>query len=862
MNRFVWLVSIILILTFRVGTPETSGASVLTYHNDNARTGQNSEETILTLANVNSDSFGKLFDYKVDGYVYAQPLLVSGVDVPGQGIHNLLIIATEHDSVYAFDADSNAGPNAQPLWMTSFLGSGVTSFSSGDAHCSAIVPEIGITGTPVIDPYGGTLYLVAKTSEIISNTTTSVQRLHALDVATGQERPSSPVVIQGSVAGTGDGNDGHGRVPFQSDTQLQRAALLLDHGVVYVAFGSHCDNPPYHGWIFGYNASSLSRVSVYCSTPNGQGGGVWLAGGGPAADVNGNVFVVTGNGGFDASKNLSCSFLKLSRSSLAVSDFFTPFNQAYLNTHDLDISGGTVVLPDEAGSALHPHLVVAGDKQGAAYLVDRDKLGKYNSATDSQIVQELTYPIIGGAYDTPAYFNKTLYWLGAHSTLTAFPIANGKIAAESATYGPTKFGYPGATPSISANGTADAIVWVIQSDAFSSKGPAILRAYNATNVSQELYNSSLSPPDRAGPAVKFSVPTVANGKVYVAGQGQVSIYGNIPPHHNGTYRGLFRNDSGVALESSGSFTITTTIKGKFTGKVQSGSGRYSISGSLDQTGGGTALISRRNQAPLYLQFQLGPGAQISGTVSDGNFAAALSGERSVFDGRTSLAPQAGRYTLTIPGDATGGGSPAGHSYGTVSVTKSGQVVFSGALSDGTRFNQASTVAQTGKWPVYVPLYSGHGALVSWLAFSDRADSDLAGQVNWIKSTGAKSRYYPDGFEVAAGVVGSRFVKPGKSAPVIDPSAADILELTGGDDPTVQIADQILLGANNRVTDLNGNKLSLTFDLAGGSFKGSIANPDTLRRLSFNGVVLQKQNRGAGFFLGTTQSGAVSLSSGN
>jgi PA14 domain/Chitobiase/beta-hexosaminidase C-terminal domain len=507
-------------------TSSNAAVNVLTYHNDNARTGQNTNETVLTLANVNTNTFGKLFTYVVDGYVYAQPLILTNVTVPGKGVHNVLYVATEHDSVYAFDADSDADANAAPLWQISFINpaAGITTVPSGDVGCGDLIPEIGITSTPVIDPATGTIYVEAKTREVVDSVASYVHRLHALDVATGDEKFGGPVVIQASVAGTGDGNNGSGQVPFNPFSQLNRPGLLLNNDVVYLAFASHCDSYPYHGWLFGYNALTLTTNGVINTTPNGGFGGIWESGCGPAADTNGNIYVITGNGSFDPpNSNFGDTFLKYSSTNgLVRADYFTPYNQQELSDADADLgSGGVVVLPDSAGSVAHRHLLVGAGKEGKIYLIDRDNMGEFNATDDSQIVQ--SFQAIGGSFGTPAFFNNTLYYGGAVDTVKAYKMNGGTITTTVASETSSFFGYPGITPSVSANGTNNAIVWGIESSAYGSSGPAVLHAFNATNLTQEIYNSNLR--DNPGPAVKFTVPTIANGKVYVGAQYAVSVFG-------------------------------------------------------------------------------------------------------------------------------------------------------------------------------------------------------------------------------------------------------------------------------------------------------------------------------------------------
>jgi uncharacterized protein (TIGR03437 family) len=487
--------------------------NVLTYQYGNTRTGANLQETILTPANVNASQFGKLFSIGVDGYIYGQPLYVSGVAVPGKGTHNVVYVATEHDSVYAFDADTSMAA----LWQVSFLdpSSGVTSVPASDTNCSQIVPEIGITGTPVIDAQAGTIYLVAMTKE----SGTYVQRLHALDITTGGERPGSPVVIQASVPGTGEGGTS---VVFQARNYKQRPGLLLLNGVVYTLWSSHCDIGTYHGWIIGYDALTLRQAAVYNSTPNGNEGSFWAGGAAPAVDAAGNMYVVSGNGSFDYASfgpDLGESYIKLSTNGgLAVVDYFTPFNYVPLNNGDVDTgSAGVVLLGDEAGSAAHPHLMAGAGKEGRIYLLDRDNLGKLQSGSDSQIVQSIPNGV-KSFFGNPVYFNNRLYFCG-WGQLTVFPVFNAQITATAESQTPDYIEWPGCVPTISANGTSSGIAWVLDF-------AGLLRAYDATNVATVLYNSNQnSSRDALGGAVKFAIPTVVNGKVYAGTQTALVVYG-------------------------------------------------------------------------------------------------------------------------------------------------------------------------------------------------------------------------------------------------------------------------------------------------------------------------------------------------
>jgi len=503
--------------------------SVTTSRNDNNRDGQNLNETILTPGNVSVSGFGKLFSHHVDGYVYAQPLYVPNVTIPGLGTHNVVYVATEHDSVYAFDADDNSGTNATPLWRRSFIhpARGITTVSSGDVNCTDLIPEIGITGTPVIDPNSGTMYLIAKTKENGS----FVQRLHALDITTGAERTGSPVKIKATVNGTGEESE-NGKVSFDALMEGQRPGLLLQNGAVYIGWASHCDNQPYHGWLMSYDESTLKRINVWNSTPNGGLGGVWQSGTGLAADSAFNVFLATGNGSYDGKTggdDFSDSILKLSPTAGArfqIADWFTPFNQGYLSYYDIDVgSGGVLLLPDQGQGAPHQHLLVQVGKSGSIYLVDRDHMTHYHAT--NKIVQDMENAI-GGLWATAAWWNNNVYFGGSGDFMRqyTFDPGSGLLSTSAAYVSPTYFNFPGPTPSISANGDSDAIAWAIETDEYGSGGSSILHAYDATNVSNELYNSAQNDGrDDPGGAVKFTVPTIANGKVYVPAVQRLTVYG-------------------------------------------------------------------------------------------------------------------------------------------------------------------------------------------------------------------------------------------------------------------------------------------------------------------------------------------------
>ena len=503
--------------------PVASSSAVLTYHNDNLRTGQNVNETILTTANVNSSTFGKLFSLPVDGPIFAQPLYLPGVTV-GTQVHNLVFVATEHNSVYAWDADT---VSTTPVWHDSFINQagGVTAIPCAEAagnDCSTITPEFGITSTPVIDSSTGTLYVVASTKEVSGGTTSYVYRLHALSVTTGQEKFGGPMVIQAT----------SGSATLVPKQQLQRPGLLLVNGVVYIGFGSHGDTAPWYGWLLGYNASTLQRVMVFNTAPTTGEAAIWQSGCGPAADAGGNIYFNTGNGPFDANTgglDYGDSIVKLNSSGTVV-DYFTPYNQATLNASDADVgSSGLVLLPDQTGT--YAHVLIGAGKQGVIYSVNRDNnlMGRYNS-TSNQNIQSLAGLSSHGLFGSPAYWNGNVYFAAWDDYLRAFQVTNGMVALSS--HSSITLAFPGATPSVSSNGSSNGIVWIIQenvpNDTVITNPPAaVLRAYDATNLANELYDSTEAAGNRdvAGGAVKFAVPTIANGKVYVGNSNQLTVYG-------------------------------------------------------------------------------------------------------------------------------------------------------------------------------------------------------------------------------------------------------------------------------------------------------------------------------------------------
>jgi hypothetical protein len=559
-------------------------AGVFTYHNDLSRTGENLQEAQLTPSNVSAASFGKRFTIPVDGNVYAQPLYMAKVAVPHLGLHNVVYVVTENDTVYAFDADD---PKGLTLW-SNHLGRALQASDLPDA-CSGIEPSIGITGTPVIDPVARTLYVVALTFQ------DSVEQywLHALDVSSGAEKPGSPVPISASVEGTGGGSQ-NGKITFQALLQLQRPGLALAGGEVYIGFGSNCDFGDFHGWLMAYDASTLKQTGIFVPTPRGHHGGIWQSGGAPAVDSDNNLFVVTGDGTFDAASGGSeygDTVLKLRlkpHGNWTVSDYFTPFDQYKLDESNGDLgSSGTILLPDQSGP--HPQLLVSGAKNGTIYVLDRNQLGRFNATDNHQIVQ--SFPDALPKIDSEAAYwegsdGRWVYMSGVGGPLQAYSVVSGMLSAKPTSQSEDLFGYPGATPAISADGKANGIVWIVgtaepdkrtaarayfrhlgvilhnlthEPKIFFGKilhklkvifhspsmiwayirillpgrapqsldHPAILRAYDATDLTNLLYDSREAPQnrDQADRPVKFVVPIIANGKVYFGTEDHLDVYG-------------------------------------------------------------------------------------------------------------------------------------------------------------------------------------------------------------------------------------------------------------------------------------------------------------------------------------------------
>ncbi len=507
--------------------PMAAQTNVLTYHNDVARTGQNLGETTLTPSNVNSATFGKLFQVTLDGVVDAQPLYVAGVAIANQGTHNVLVVATENDSLYALDADSGA-----QLWKVALLRPGET--ASDDRGCGQVTPTIGITSTPVIYLKPGTtegaIFAVAMSKDSSGN---YHQRLQKINLATGT-RLAFGVEVTGTYPGTGENSSG-GNVIFDPAQYKERSGLLFLDGVVYLGWASHCDDNPYTGWIMGYNATTLAQTSVLNVTPNGAEGAIWGAGGGFAADSSGDIYFLDANGTFDNTLNAQGfptngdygnAFIKLSTASgaLSVADYFTMDNTTNESNGDVDLgSGGALVLPDITDSKGKVHyLAIGAGKDSNIYLVNRYNMGKFNSQDDNAIYQELDGALPGGIWSMPAYYYGRVYFGAVGGPIREFQFSNARLPSTPTSMTPTSYPYPGATPSISANGSTDGILWAVESNS-----NAVLHAYRANNLATELYNTNQATGgrDNFGGGNKYMVPTIANGKVYVGTPNGVAAFG-------------------------------------------------------------------------------------------------------------------------------------------------------------------------------------------------------------------------------------------------------------------------------------------------------------------------------------------------
>lgn len=498
-------------------------SNVLTYHNDNLRTGQYLAETSLTPSNVNSARFGKIGFLPVRGLVDAEPLYVSSVMVKGAR-RKVIFVATEHDLVYAFDADTLV-----PLWKASLLGNGET--TSDNRGCEQVTPEIGITATPVIDlsrgPHGA-IYVIAMSKNARS---AYFHRLHSLDLATGAELPGSPIAINATYPGSGAGSK-HGRVSFDAKQYKERAGLLLANGVIYTTWASHCDVSPYTSWVIAYSAANLRQAGVLNLTPNGSEGAIWMTGSGPAADEAGNVYLLTGNGtfdtaldadGFPAKGDYGNAFVKIARKNgnLVVSDYFTMHDTVDQSEQDEDLgSGGIMLLPDMKDvSGRVRHLAVGAGKDQVVYVVDRDSMGRFHARGD-KVYERNIWAIGGMEFGSPAYFDGGIYYGAYKDVLRAFTLVNATLPRLPASQTSKKFDYPGTTPSVSANGNQNGIVWTVENSV-----PAVLHAYLASDLCTEIFNSNRAGARDQFENNKYITPMIANGRVHVGTKTGVAVFG-------------------------------------------------------------------------------------------------------------------------------------------------------------------------------------------------------------------------------------------------------------------------------------------------------------------------------------------------
>jgi hypothetical protein len=503
---------------------------IATAQYDNARTGANLLETILTPQNVNAAQFGRITSFLVDADVYAQPLYIPHLEIPGKGTHNVVFVATEKDSVYAFDADA---PSSAPLWQVSFVDAKkyISPVSNRDVFCPFIQPDIGITSTPVVDLPSRTLYALARTREAENGKWVFRQKLHALDLATGAEKLDGPVTIRASFQGD-KSLFSKGVTEFDPLRENQRAALLLVKNNVVITWASSCDVGPYYGWVMSYDARTLKQTGVLNVSPGAKESGIWQADAGPAADSDGNIYVITGNGKFTAAsggRDYGDSVLKiaLTPNGILVRDYFTPADQEQLNDTDGDFgSGSPVLLPDQP--APHSHLLLAAGKSAKLYELDRDNLGHFHAGGDSNAVQVV--PASAQSFGAPAYWNGHVFYFLMKDYLRDYALQNGRLSAQPVAKSTTNINDPG-TPAISANGNKNGIVWILSTKVWNGPDePAILFAYDAADVSRELYNSTQNPTrDGAGYALRFTIPTIANGRVYVPTKHRIDVYGLLAP---------------------------------------------------------------------------------------------------------------------------------------------------------------------------------------------------------------------------------------------------------------------------------------------------------------------------------------------
>jgi hypothetical protein len=727
-KRLTGLLVACLFFLLAAGSSFAQAPNVLTWRYDNTHQGQNTQETILTPSNVNTNTFGKLFSQTVDGEVYAQPLYVGNLTLPSQGTHNVIFIADEHDSVYAFDADSNGGANSAPLWKASMLNTshgaaaGATTVPTADVQSGTgdLNPEIGISSTPVIDLNTGTLFVVSKTKE----NGNYFQRLHALNILTGNEEPGSPVVLSGSVPGTGSGSSG-GTLAFSSLWQNNRVAMDLFNGNIYLGFGSHGDDGPWHGWVLVYNETTLQRTAEFCTSPNGYGDGIWGSGAAFPIDTvtaNGRAFLATGNGDFTTYPPLTSSVdygesilrFDLSKGGFAISDAFTGYNQATLTSEDEDQgSGGVLLLPDQPGT--YPHLLIQIGKDPRILVLNRDGLGGYvpGGSRNTNAVQDITNALAGGLWSTPAYWNGNVYIWGENDVLKMFPITNGVLATRASAQATASSTFPGATPVVSSNGTQNGIVWALVTDLYNSNGSSILYAFNAQNVAQQLYASNQnSSRDDAGPAIKFTVPVITNGKVYVGAGYQIDVYGLLNAEQQAPAPVI--SPAGGTFSASQQVTITDSVNGA--------SIYYTVDGSTPATG-----------STLYTgPFQLTANTTVQAISSAaGYLQSSVSSATYTFNTQTpspQFSPAGGSYTTTQSV--------------TISDTTSGATIY--YTTDGSKPTTAST-------KYTAPITVSSSTVINAIAtYSGLTASNVASATYSIQPNGTGINF-GNGFAVATGL---------------------------------------------------------------------------------------------------------------
>ncbi len=732
----------------------TAQVAVTTYKYDNGRTGQNTNETVLTPSNVTSTQFGKLFTHATDGQIYAQPLYIPNLTVNG-AVHNVVFVATENDSVYAFDADSNTGANLTFLWHANLIdtahgaAANATVVSGSLFSCDDITPIIGVTATPVIDPATNTMYVEAKSAENGG----FVHRLHAIDITTGFEKSPGPIVIDATVSGTGDGSvsgpNGNQLIFSQMAlTQHSRPGLLLVNGTVYVAFASHCDDSPYHGWLFAYNASTFAQQAVFVTTPNGGSGGFWMSGAGIAADLAGNLFIATGNGTFDTTNTPATMFgdtilkLALTGNGMSVVDYFTPYDQGSLEHFDTDLgSGGVLLLPNQPGS--HPHLLVEAGKEGTIYVVDRDQMTTGNihycssgCNSDPEIVQEFQATLGNGMWAMPSYWNDNVYFWGWGDVLKQYSLSNGLLSNAPLSTADVSGISLGTIPSISSSGATNGILWATRQAP--NNNTAILYAFDATNVSTEFYDSTQAANNRDLPGnyVKFSVPIVANGKVYIGADSEVDVFGLLGPTvatpQISPSSGNFTGTLSVSItDSTTGAAIYYTTDGSnplpSQGTTQQYSTPFNVTNTTTVNAIGTATGSPNSSIATATYTLVVPATVTSVTPNTGSTAGGtgvtITGANFAAGATVTFGSNAATNVVVVSGTQITATTPVG-SVGAVTVTVTNPGVSGGSLANGFTYVVVPTVSSVA--PNNGPVAGGTGVTITGTNFATGATVTFGG----------------------------------------------------------------------------------------------------------------------------------------